>query len=111
MWPYSKVLTLIVVGLVVVFCLPSIAAKKSEYAISSYAKYVQIPGANPMGADTCSTCHADIAKDFGTRFMPSKAWNASSATALAACTCRAAGTFPRSSPFATVPPRTLTVYA
>ncbi len=61
---YSKVLTLIVFVFVVVFCLPSIAAKKSEYAISSYAKYVQIPGATPMGADTCSTCHADIAKDF-----------------------------------------------
>ena len=61
---YSNVLTLIVLAFVVVFCLPSIAAKKSEYAISSYAKYVQIPGATPMGAEACATCHADIAKDF-----------------------------------------------
>ncbi|HYM74435.1 MAG TPA: DmsE family decaheme c-type cytochrome [Candidatus Dormibacteraeota bacterium] len=60
----SGVLTVIVVASIVVVCLPSNAAKKSEYAISSYAKYVQIPGATPMGADTCTTCHADIAKDF-----------------------------------------------
>ncbi|MGA8509168.1 MAG: DmsE family decaheme c-type cytochrome [Candidatus Sulfotelmatobacter sp.] len=61
---YSRVLTVIVLASVVVVCLPSIAAKKSEYAISSYAKYVQIPGATPMGAEACATCHADIAKDF-----------------------------------------------
>jgi predicted CXXCH cytochrome family protein len=61
---YSRILTAVVLASVVVLCLPSIAAKKSEYAISSYAKYVQIPGANPMGAEACATCHADIAKDF-----------------------------------------------
>jgi len=44
--------------------LPSIAAKESEYAISSYSKYVQIEGATSMGAESCTTCHADIAKDF-----------------------------------------------
>ena len=61
---HSRVLTPTVLASVVVLCLTSIAANKSEYAISSYAKYVQILGATPMGADACATCHADIAKDF-----------------------------------------------
>jgi predicted CXXCH cytochrome family protein len=61
---HPPVLTLIVFATIVVVSLPSIAAKKSEYAISSYAKYVQIPGATPMGAEACTACHADIAKDF-----------------------------------------------
>jgi predicted CXXCH cytochrome family protein len=50
-------------ALVATFCLPSKAAK-SEYTISSLAKYVQIPGAKPVGAEACTTCHADIAQDF-----------------------------------------------
>ena len=45
-------------------CLPSMAVTKSESAISSFSKYVQIPGATPVGTDACATCHADIAKDF-----------------------------------------------
>jgi predicted CXXCH cytochrome family protein len=53
-----------VLVLVAAFSLASPAAKKSEYAISSFSKYVQIPGASPAGADTCATCHADIAKDY-----------------------------------------------
>jgi predicted CXXCH cytochrome family protein len=60
---YSQTLKPLLLILVVAV-LPSMAAKKSEYAISSFAKYVQIPGATPMGADTCTTCHADIAKEF-----------------------------------------------
>jgi predicted CXXCH cytochrome family protein len=43
---------------------PSSAEKKSAYGITSYAKYVQIPGATPVGAETCATCHSDIATDF-----------------------------------------------
>ena len=50
--------------LLVVLCLPSIAAKKSTYSVASFAKYVQIPGASSVGSDTCISCHADIAKDF-----------------------------------------------
>ena len=61
---YSVLLGPIVPALVALLCLPSIAAKKSDYAISSFAKYVQIPGATPMGSDACTACHADIAKDF-----------------------------------------------
>ncbi len=60
----SGVLTVIVIASIVVVCLPSNAAKKSEYAISSYKKYVQIEGATAAGADTCTSCHADIAKDY-----------------------------------------------
>lgn len=54
----------LVLALVAVLSFPSRAAKKSDYAISSFAKYVQIPGATAAGAETCATCHADIAKDF-----------------------------------------------
>ena len=60
----SKVLPFIVFICVIVVCLPLIAAKKAEYGISSFAKYVQIPGATAAGSDTCSACHAEIAKDF-----------------------------------------------
>ncbi len=61
---YFRVPVPIVLALVVVLCLPCIAAKKSEYAISSYGKYVQIEGATSVGAEACAACHADIAKDF-----------------------------------------------
>jgi DmsE family decaheme c-type cytochrome len=64
MRPYSPVVVPIVAALVVVLCLPSIAAKDSTYAISSFSKYVQIPGATPVGADTCITCHSDIGANF-----------------------------------------------
>ena len=60
----SILLGIALIALVAFSSLPSQAAKKSESGISSFAKYVEIPGATPMGADTCTTCHADIAKDF-----------------------------------------------
>lgn len=60
----SRVLTTIILASLVIFCSPSEAAKKADYTISSFAKYVQIPGATKVGVDTCSTCHAEIAKDF-----------------------------------------------
>lgn len=61
---YSRLLTTIILASLVIVCIPSEAAKKAEYTISSFAKYVQIPGATKVGADTCSTCHAEVAKDF-----------------------------------------------
>jgi predicted CXXCH cytochrome family protein len=61
---YSHVLGATVLAVVIFVCLPSTAAKKSEYTISSFAKYVQIPGATSEGAETCTMCHAEIAKDF-----------------------------------------------
>ena len=56
-----------------VFSFPSEAAKKSESAIASYAKYTEIPGATLVGNDTCATCHADIAKDFRHAFHAQQA--------------------------------------
>src|ERR1035437_8812685 len=61
---YSRVPKPILLSLVVALCLPSIAAKKAHYGITSFAKYVQIPGATPVGAETCTTCHSEVAKDF-----------------------------------------------
>ncbi len=60
-YPYLSGATLILVAM---FCFPSNAAKNSDYTVVSLAKYVQIPGAKPAGSDTCTTCHADTAKDF-----------------------------------------------
>jgi predicted CXXCH cytochrome family protein len=40
------------------------AATKSDYAIASFSKYVEIPGAKAVGAETCATCHGDIANNF-----------------------------------------------
>ena len=61
---YLIFLAVVVVGLIVFLCLPSSAAKKSAYGIASFAKYVEIPGATPVGAETCTTCHSDIAATF-----------------------------------------------
>lgn len=52
----------------VVLCLPSQAAKKSEAAMASFAKYTQIPGAKAAGSDVCATCHAEISKEGGLLF-------------------------------------------
>ncbi|HYA23487.1 MAG TPA: cytochrome c3 family protein [Terriglobales bacterium] len=61
---YSPLLALAIVAVAFFFCFPSRAAKKAEYGISSFAKYVEIPGAKPVGSDTCSTCHAEVANSF-----------------------------------------------
>jgi len=54
--------------LVAFVCLPLMATKNSTESIGSYAKYVQIPGAKPVGSETCTGCHAAVAKDFGHAF-------------------------------------------
>lgn len=54
----------IVLGLTTLLCLSASGAKKPDYAIASFSKYVQIPGATAVGAETCTTCHADIANNF-----------------------------------------------
>jgi len=59
---YCSVVSITILALA--FSLPTDAAKKSEHGIASFAKYVEIPGAKPVGAETCTTCHDDIAKDF-----------------------------------------------
>jgi len=40
------------------------AKDKSSPWNGSFAKYTEIPGASRVGADTCTTCHAGIAKGF-----------------------------------------------
>ncbi|HYA64777.1 MAG TPA: cytochrome c3 family protein [Candidatus Sulfotelmatobacter sp.] len=48
-----------------VLWIPSRAATtKSTLSIASFAQYVQIPGAKPVGADTCTGCHKAVAQNF-----------------------------------------------
>ncbi len=90
---------LILILVLLAFCLPTIAAKKAGYATASFEKYVEIPGASPVGMEACTACHTDIAKDFVMRFMPNKGLSASNAMAPAACTWMVAEMFRKSSPF------------
>ena len=51
--------------LLAVLCLPSRATNtKSTQTIAAFAKYLQIPGAKPVGSDTCTGCHEAVGKDF-----------------------------------------------
>jgi predicted CXXCH cytochrome family protein len=59
---HCKAFTLAFLSLVL--CVPCIAGEKSQYSISTFAKYVEIPGATAMGSDTCTTCHDQIGKDY-----------------------------------------------
>ncbi|HKM80051.1 MAG TPA: cytochrome c3 family protein [Candidatus Acidoferrum sp.] len=59
----SRLSVVLVLVLVAVVCLPSMATKNSTETIASYAKYVEIPGAKPVGPDTCTGCHEAVAKD------------------------------------------------
>jgi predicted CXXCH cytochrome family protein len=49
---------------------PTLLAKDKPKADAShkiprdFSKFVDIPGATPVGADTCTTCHADVASNF-----------------------------------------------
>jgi predicted CXXCH cytochrome family protein len=45
-------------------CLPSFASEKNHQWTSSFSKYVNIDGATSVGADTCSSCHSDLGKNF-----------------------------------------------
>ncbi len=58
---HTRILT---AALIVFVCFACIAAKKNDYTVSSFSKYVEIPGGKPVGAETCTACHADIAKDY-----------------------------------------------
>ncbi len=64
MRPHSRFLIPVVIALLVIVCLPSRAAKKSDVALASFAKYTEIPGATPAGTETCITCHAEVGKDY-----------------------------------------------
>ena len=58
-WPVVPLLFL-----AAIVYLPLIVAKNSTKGIGSYAKYVQIPGAKPVGSETCTGCHGAVANDF-----------------------------------------------
>jgi len=36
----------------------------SHKMAQDFSKFVEIPGATPVGADTCTTCHSEVAADF-----------------------------------------------
>jgi predicted CXXCH cytochrome family protein len=47
---------------------PLLIAKTKTDSIASYAKYVQIPGAKPVGPEACAGCHDVVVKSFGHGF-------------------------------------------
>ncbi len=60
----SLISALALAGLMAFVCISPSAAKQSTKELASFAKYLQIPGAKPVGSETCATCHADVAKNF-----------------------------------------------
>ncbi len=60
----SLIWILAVAGLTAGVCISPLAAKQSTQELASFAKYLRIPGAKPIGAETCATCHTDVAKEF-----------------------------------------------
>lgn len=63
---YRTVVVMAIMGLGF-FALHSRAEKKPNWN-RSYSKYVEIPGAKRVGADTCVTCHAEVARNFAHAF-------------------------------------------
>lgn len=49
---------------IVLISMPSVAATKSHQSIKSFAKYVEIPGATPVGNEQCMMCHDEIARNY-----------------------------------------------
>ncbi len=54
----------VVAGLTTFVCISPSAAKQSTRSIASFAGFLRIPGAKPVGSETCAACHADVAKNF-----------------------------------------------
>ena len=51
-------------GFAAFVCISPSAAKQPNQEPASFAKYLRIPGAKPVGSETCATCHAEVANDF-----------------------------------------------
>jgi predicted CXXCH cytochrome family protein len=67
-------LAAIAVPALTLFFVPSASAqKKSQYQVDSFRRYSQIAGAARVGADTCSTCHTEIAGNFKHAFHAQQA--------------------------------------
>lgn len=65
----SFTLSLLVLFVAIVSGLPSKATSShTKHSIASYAKYLEIPAAKPVGSDTCANCHDVVAKNFGHAF-------------------------------------------
>lgn len=45
-------------------CFPLPTAFGATKGAGLFSKYTQIPGAKPVGSDTCASCHVDVAKNF-----------------------------------------------
>jgi len=39
-------------------------ASSGRWGVKNYSRFVEIPGAKRLGADTCATCHSEVSKDF-----------------------------------------------
>lgn len=64
-YPFRSSLGFLVLCFLALLCIPSTAAdKKTTPAIASYAQYVEITGAKPVGVDTCTNCHDAVAKNY-----------------------------------------------
>jgi len=61
---YSTFLAIVILGLIIFLSLPSSAAKSRPTGISSFAKVCANSRRHPVGTETCTTCHADLARDF-----------------------------------------------
>jgi predicted CXXCH cytochrome family protein len=60
----SLIWVLAVAGLTASVCISSSAARQPSQELASFARYLRIAGAAPVGSETCAACHADIAKNF-----------------------------------------------
>lgn len=99
---YVTPLAVLVLGLVVILCLPSSAAKKSAYGIAAFSKYVEIPGRHRLAPRLAQPATPILPRTSGTPFMRSRVLIANRAMVRAACTCKAAETFQRSFPSGSV---------
>jgi predicted CXXCH cytochrome family protein len=63
MRPDLRFVSVILVGLIVLSSL-SLPANNPHQGAASFAKYTEIPGAKPVGADQCAACHSEVATDF-----------------------------------------------
>lgn len=68
----SRKIIFATLSLLFLVALPTVPSKaknsSSEHTIASYAHYLNIPGAKPVGADTCTGCHEVVAKNFSHAF-------------------------------------------
>lgn len=59
---FASAFSSVLVAILIFVRLP--LAHGSDRGNSAFARHVQIPGAKPVGSDTCAACHEDVAKNF-----------------------------------------------